>query len=116
MDNVDEVFSEHVVKVVMDNYHKALYFSRQALPFVRDKADSLWPLYHTFYKHIGIYGYRADILPQITRLSSGKLENAEKLEQLRWLENGFPIHVAITEFESLSVDTPEDLSKLTNKL
>ena len=100
----------------MDNYHKALYFSRQALPFVRDKADSLWPLYHTFYKHIGIYGYRADILPQITRLSSGKLENAEKLEQLRWLENGYNIRVELTHYDSPGVDTPEDLKKLINSL
>jgi 3-deoxy-manno-octulosonate cytidylyltransferase (CMP-KDO synthetase) len=115
MTDPEEVFSEHVVKVVMDNYHKALYFSRQALPFVRDINKTSWPETHAFYKHIGIYGYRSDTLPRITQLEAGKLEHAEKLEQLRWLENGFPIHIAVTEFESPSVDTPGDLSKLTNK-
>lgn len=111
-----ELFNPNVVKVVKNSAGKALYFSRQTIPFVRDADPQDWLDHHDFYKHIGIYGYRSDILSKITKLKSGLLEETEKLEQLRWLEQGFSITVATTEFESLSVDTPEDLSKLTNSI
>ena len=74
-----------------------------------------WLANHQFYKHIGIYAYRPQVLRQITMLDTSPLEQAESLEQLRWLENGFKIHVEITEFESIAVDTPEDLLKFLNK-
>jgi 3-deoxy-manno-octulosonate cytidylyltransferase (CMP-KDO synthetase) len=95
-----------VVKVVTDKNKKALYFSRSAIPFNRDGNDAI------YFKHIGIYAYRADILPSLVRLAPTQLENTEKLEQLRWLENGYSIYTAETSHESNSVDTPEDLENL----
>lgn len=111
-----ELFDSHVVKAIIGKGKQALYFSRSALPFVRDKNSADWLSAFSFYKHIGIYAYRADILKNITALEPSPLEIAEGLEQLRWLENGFLIHTEVTEYESISVDTPEDLLKLTNKI
>jgi 3-deoxy-manno-octulosonate cytidylyltransferase (CMP-KDO synthetase) len=85
------------------------------MPFVRGSEAADWRSAFSFYKHIGIYAYRADILREITKLPPSALEKAESLEQLRWLENGYSIHVEETDYESISVDTPEDLSKITNK-
>ena len=112
-DNSD-LSNPNAVKVVWDNSGKALYFSRQAIPYIREVPEKDWLAKHGFFKHIGIYGYRPDILSAIVRMKPGELEKAEELEQLRWLEHGIQITVAMTEFESPSVDTPEDLSKLTN--
>ncbi len=99
------------MKVVLNKHMVALYFSRSCVPFVRDQEKSEWLNAHAFYKHIGIYAYRADVLAEITKLPVGKLEAAESLEQLRWLENGYKIKVAQTEHESIGIDTPEDLEK-----
>lgn len=101
------------VKVVTDKQGKALYFSRSLIPFHRDAEDisKLQCL-----KHLGIYGYRFSTLQQIARLEVSFLESSEKLEQLRWMENGYEIHVAITDFESPAIDTPEDLEKIINNL
>ncbi len=109
-----ELFSPHVVKVVFDNSMKALFFSRQTIPFVRNHPEKEWLQKAVFYKHIGLYGFRKEILKKITSLPQGRLENAESLEQLRWLENGIHIYLGLTEVESYGIDTPEDLSKLTN--
>jgi 3-deoxy-manno-octulosonate cytidylyltransferase (CMP-KDO synthetase) len=114
LENQDELFSPNVVKVVFDNNFKALYFSRNPVPFVRNKDKQEWMKNHTFYKHIGIYGFRKDILKKLTRLPESKLEKAENLEQLRWIENGYSINLEITDMESFGIDTPEDLTKLTN--
>ncbi|GAB3812641.1 hypothetical protein GCM10028895_03880 [Pontibacter rugosus] len=90
---------------------EALYFSRQPIPYCRNIPSDIWHKQHTYYKHIGIYGYRADILEQITQLPPSALETAESLEQLRWLENGFRITTAITDHETIGIDTPEDLQR-----
>ncbi|MCK4570262.1 MAG: 3-deoxy-manno-octulosonate cytidylyltransferase [Bacteroidales bacterium] len=111
----EELFDENVVKVISGKSGRALYFSRSALPFVRGKNTSGYLSAFPFYKHIGIYAYRADILREITALKPSGLELAEGLEQLRWLENGYDIFTEETEYESISVDTPEDLLKFTNK-
>lgn len=111
-----ELFDVNVVKAIIGKGRQALYFSRSALPYVRDKNTADWLSAFSFYKHIGIYAYRADILKQITALQPSDLELAEGLEQLRWLENKFTIHTEVTDYESISVDTPEDLLKLTNKI
>lgn len=95
----------NVVKLVKSVHNEALYFSRFTIPYLRNKVD------HTFFKHIGMYAYRADILDKITKLSVSSLEKAESLEQLRWLENGYRIKVAETEQETIGIDTPEDLEK-----
>lgn len=103
-----ELTNPNVVKVVTDRHGDALYFSRATIPHVR--ADSTATM--AFYKHVGLYVYRRDFLLGYSSLWVGPLEQAERLEQLRALENGFKIHVAETEYESLGVDTPEDLERV----
>lgn len=111
----EELFNPNVVKVVKDYQSKALYFSRNPIPFMRDLHKSNWLSHNNFYKHIGIYGYKKNILVELVKLQPAKLEMAEKLEQLRWMENGYQISVEYTEYDSIGIDTPEDLLKLTNK-
>ena len=102
----DELFSENTVKVVFSNTKKALYFSRNPIPFVRSHEKQGWLASATFYKHIGIYGFSSKNLAQIVALKPAKLELAESLEQLRWLENGLEIDIDLTNYESVGVDTP----------
>lgn len=102
------------VKVVVDYMGKALYFSRSAVPFLRNFEFGEWNKHHQFYKHVGIYAWRSDVLKAICSLPPSSLEQAESLEQLRWLENGFKIQTRVAQFESIAIDTPEDLLKLTN--
>jgi 3-deoxy-manno-octulosonate cytidylyltransferase (CMP-KDO synthetase) len=112
----EEIFNPNVVKVVVDTNSEALYFSRSAIPFLRDYEHDDWISKQKFYKHIGIYVFRIDILKAVLKLPVSFLEKAESLEQLRWLENGFKIKVLPTQFETVSIDTPGDLLKLTNKI
>jgi 3-deoxy-manno-octulosonate cytidylyltransferase (CMP-KDO synthetase) len=107
--DIEELFNENIPKVTIANNGRALYFSRQVIPFLKNVVKADWLKHHVYFKHIGIYGYRADVLPQLTKLKQGKLEIAESLEQLRWLENGYQIIAKITEFETIAIDTPEDL-------
>ncbi len=110
----EELKSPNAVKVVRQNDGKALYFSRYPIPYQRDKADEEQIEKGLYFKHLGIYAYRTAVLKEICQLSKGRLEKAESLEQLRWLENGYLIQTEITNFESIAVDTPDDLLKLTN--
>jgi 3-deoxy-manno-octulosonate cytidylyltransferase (CMP-KDO synthetase) len=112
IESEEELFNANAPKVVINQAKEALYFSRQPIPYCRNVPTDIWHRQHTYYKHIGIYGYRADILEQITQLPPSALELAESLEQLRWLENGFRITTALTEFETIGIDTPEDLLKV----
>lgn len=98
-------------KVVVSKDMKALYFSRSIVPYLRGTDESEWLERHTYYKHIGLYAYRANVLQEITSLSQGDLEKAESLEQLRWLENGYTIKVGLTDVETIGIDTPEDLQR-----
>lgn len=98
-------------KVVVDGRMNALYFSRSVIPYLRGVEKEEWLKKHTYYKHIGLYAYRAEVLREITRLPQSPLELAESLEQLRWLENGYCIKVGITDVETIGIDTPEDLEK-----
>lgn len=107
--NPEQLFNPNVVKVVVNKNGEALYFSRSTIPHIRNTPESEWMKKHTFFKHIGMYAYRADILAQLTKLPVSTLEGAESLEQLRWLENGFRVAVAETTIETLGIDTPEDL-------
>jgi 3-deoxy-manno-octulosonate cytidylyltransferase (CMP-KDO synthetase) len=102
----------NTMKVVLDTKNNGMYFSRSCIPFVRGFEKSDWLKANFFYKHIGIYGYRTGTLMKITKLLPGKLEIAESLEQLRWLENGYSIRTAFTESEAISIDVPSDLEKL----
>ena len=112
----EELFNVNIPKVVLNAQKEAMLFSRQTIPAIRGKEEQEWLKNFTFYKHIGIYAYRTSILNEITRLKPSSLELAESLEQLRWLENGYKIKVELTDFESVAVDTPEDLKKLTKFL
>ena len=96
-------------KVVIDKAGHALYFSRSVIPFLRGVDQSAWLSKHTYYKHIGLYAYRREVLDEITALSQSSLELAESLEQLRWIENGYVIKVGLTDVETIGIDTPEDL-------
>lgn len=98
-------------KVVLDAQSRAIYFSRSVIPYLRGVPREEWLARHTFYKHIGLYAFRADVLRAVTALPQSTLEKAESLEQLRWLENGYKIGVGISEVETIGIDTPEDLEK-----
>lgn len=98
-------------KVVVDGRMRALYFSRSVIPYLRNVEPDEWLSRHTFYKHIGLYAYRADVLRQITALPPSALEQAESLEQLRWLQNGYTIKVGISRIETIGIDTPDDLQR-----
>ena len=112
----EQLFNPNVVKVVISKLNEALYFSRSPIPHIRNTADKDWLSKHKFFKHIGMYAYRHDVLERLTRLSVSSLEKAESLEQLRWLENGFRINVAETHTETMGIDTPEDLQKALQEL
>ena len=111
----EQLTNPNQVKVVVAGNMDALYFSRSPIPYIRDTAPEEWTSKHTFYKHIGMYGYRTGTLREITKLPVGLLEMAESLEQNRWLENGYKIRCAITDHESVGIDTPEDLDKIMGK-
>jgi 3-deoxy-manno-octulosonate cytidylyltransferase (CMP-KDO synthetase) len=105
----EQLFNPNVVKIVFNQLLEALYFSRSTIPHIRNSDQLQWLSKHSFYKHIGMYAYRTDILEKITKLSVSPLEKAESLEQLRWLDNGFRIKVAETDIETIGIDTPQDL-------
>lgn len=98
-------------KVVLDAQSCALYFSRSVVPYLRGVPREEWLARHTFYKHIGMYAFRTEVLRRVTALPQSPLELAESLEQLRWIENGYRIGVGISEVETIGIDTPEDLEK-----
>lgn len=112
----EDLTSDTVIKVVRDHVGKALYFSRNAIPHVRGALPSELLSRADFLKHIGIYAYRTDTLRTIAALPVSTLERNEALEQLRWLENGHSIHLAETEHESNSVDTPADLERMLREM
>lgn len=116
VDNQSDLTSPNKPKVVLSEEGNALYFSRQPIPYLRGVELDKWlDSGVKFYNHIGMYGYRSDILAKITKLPLGTLEKAESLEQLRWLENGYSIKVLETKLESLSIDTTEDLQALKDR-
>lgn len=112
LSNVGDVFNPNVVKVVAGIDKRALYFSRNPIPYVRDSDQSDWLSKQNFFKHLGLYGYRSEVLRELVELEPSELEKSESLEQLRWLENGYQIFISETEHESIGIDTPEDLEKL----
>ena len=109
---VDTLFSVNTPKVVINQKGEALYFSRQTIPHLRGIPEQDWLSNHQFFKHIGLYAYRADVLIELSHLKPSRLEMAESLEQLRWLENGYTIQTIETQFETMGIDTPEDLEKI----
>ena len=109
IDDIDILSNPGIIKVTKSLADKALYFSRTAIPYPRDAKDiHSWLAHHIYFKHIGMYAYKANVLQLLTQCSPTPLEEAEKLEQLRWLEHGYSIYVAKTRHESKSIDTLED--------
>ncbi|OAQ39708.1 3-deoxy-manno-octulosonate cytidylyltransferase [Pedobacter psychrophilus] len=111
-----ELFNQNTPKVIINKNSEAIYFSRQVIPFIKNVAAEEFLNTHVFYKHIGIYGYRTTTLGIVSKLKLGNLELSEQLEQLRWIENGYKIKVAITKNESLAIDVPEDVAKVLESL
>jgi len=107
-----ELCNPNTIKVIFNQSEEAIYFSRHPIPFSRDNAPENWLTKHKYYKHIGMYGYRKDTLLHIAQLSPTPLEQAESLEQLRWMENGIRIGITTTDMDTISIDTPEDLEKI----
>ena len=107
----EDLFCVNKVKVVMDKTGKALYFSRNPIPFMHNVPNEKWLQKGRFFQHIGIYAYKTDTLRQIAMMQPSELEMAESLEQLRWLENGLSIRMAIVAGDSIAIDTPDDLAK-----
>jgi 3-deoxy-manno-octulosonate cytidylyltransferase (CMP-KDO synthetase) len=112
INNKEDIFNQHKPKLIINNKQEAIYFSRSPMPYVRGVRFDKWVTKHLFFKHVGLYGFRKDILLEITKLTQSPLEKAESLEQLRWLENGYKIKIEFTEHESISIDTPKDLEKV----
>ncbi len=108
-DGVEALFNANSPKVVVSTQMRALYFSRSVIPHLRGTEPEEWLSKHTYYKHIGMYGFRSGVLGRITSIAPTPLEIAESLEQLRWLESGYSIGVGITEHQTIGIDTPEDL-------
>ena len=110
-DGIDALENPNSPKVVINEAQEAIYFSRSVVPYLRGMERSEWLKNHTFYKHIGIYAFRAETLKRVTTLPQSPLEKAESLEQLRWLESGYKIGVGVTNIETVGIDTPEDLER-----
>ena len=113
---IDALENPNSPKVVLNEQGEAIYFSRSVVPYLRGVERSEWLKHHTFYKHIGIYAFRAKALNEVTTLAQTPLEKAESLEQLRWLESGYKIKVGITDIETIGIDTPEDLERAEQHL
>uniref|UniRef100_UPI003216E6A0 3-deoxy-manno-octulosonate cytidylyltransferase n=1 Tax=uncultured Draconibacterium sp. TaxID=1573823 RepID=UPI003216E6A0 len=114
IDSSEELFNPNRPKVVIGTNNNALYFSRLPIPFIRGTEEKDWLAKNTFWAHIGMYAFKADVLQKITKLKQGKLELAESLEQLRWLENDYKIKTAETQTQSIGIDTPDDLEAALN--
>ncbi|TDI72476.1 MAG: 3-deoxy-manno-octulosonate cytidylyltransferase [Bacteroidetes bacterium] len=112
----ENLIDPNCVKVIIDSQGNAIYFSRSPLPFQKNRSINHWLSSYQYYQHIGIYAYRTDILREITKLPVSPLEQAEGLEQLRWLENGYSIKVLTTHYQAHGIDTPEDLRKALAKI
>jgi 3-deoxy-manno-octulosonate cytidylyltransferase (CMP-KDO synthetase) len=112
----DDILNPNIIKVVSAENKKAIYFSRNPIPYMRDVELENYSTSFQFYKHIGMYAYKPNVLLDIVKLKESPLEKAEKLEQLRWLENGYDIYVNETKFESKSIDTREDYEYLIKNI
>ncbi|MDR2475539.1 MAG: 3-deoxy-manno-octulosonate cytidylyltransferase [Bacteroidales bacterium] len=114
-DSLEILENPNSPKVIINSENEAVYFSRSVIPYIRGVAKTDWLKCHTFYKHIGLYAYRATVLAEITQLQPSTLEKAESLEQLRWIEAGYRIKIGFTQIETIGIDTPEDLKKITDQ-
>lgn len=116
IEDAQTLFNPNKVKVVFSKSGRAIYFSRHAIPYQKSIAQKEWLNHHSYYKHLGLYAYKTSVLRELAALSPSPLEQAESLEQLRWLENGKAIFISETTIETPAVDTPEDLEDLLEHL
>ena len=114
--NYEELFDRGEVKIVLNDNMEALYFSRMLIPFIKGVDEMEWHKHFTYYRHVGMYAYRRDVLEKISGLPVSSLEQAESLEQLRWVQAGLKIRCVITNFESHCIDTPEDIEKVLKRM
>ena len=112
VNSYETLFDKGEVKIVLNTNDEALYFSRMVIPFIKGVPEKEWHKHHNYYRHVGMYAYRKDVLEKITALPVSALEKVESLEQLRWIENGFTIKCILTGHESHCIDTPEDLERV----
>ena len=112
VDSQELLFNEGEVKVTLNTKMEALYFSRMVIPYLKGVDQKEWHTHFSYYRHVGMYAYRADVLERLTQLKPSSLEIAESLEQLRWLENGYKIKTAISKHDSHCIDTPEDVTRV----
>ncbi len=112
----EELFDRGEVKIVLNDRLEALYFSRMVIPFIKGVDEMEWHLHFAYYRHVGMYAYRRDVLEKISQIPVSPLELAESLEQLRWLQSGFKIKCVPTRFESHCIDTPEDVEKVLRRM
>jgi len=113
INDTKSIFNSNVVKCVFNKKQQAMYFSRATLPYARERGvESGWTNKFDFYKHIGLYAFKKDTLMELCALAPSRLEETEKLEQLRWLEHGYSIHVVETDLETIGIDTSEDLDSV----
>lgn len=108
---IDAIRDPNVVKLIKDINNKCMYFSRSTIPYVRDKPVDIWTQHVDFYQHIGLYAFKQSVLTELTNLPQGRLERAESLEQLRWIEEGYSVYASETEHHSIGIDSPQDLEK-----
>ena len=108
----DVLFDKGEVKITLNTNNEALYFSRMVIPFIKGVEEKEWHKHFNYFRHVGMYAYRKDVLEKVTKLQPSSLEKAVSLEQLRWLENGFKIKCAETLHDSHCIDTPEDVEKV----
>ncbi|MBC8154069.1 MAG: 3-deoxy-manno-octulosonate cytidylyltransferase [Bacteroidetes bacterium] len=122
IDDQQTLLNPNTPKVVLSrrpghaDHSEALYFSRHPVPYQRERPVDEWLQYHSYWKHIGLYAYRTDVLARITQLPPSSLERAESLEQLRWLEAGYRIRTVETDLDSHGIDTPADLERVSQAL
>ncbi len=116
IDRQEDIVDPSIAKVVMDLYHRVLYFSRSAIPHVRNHPIESWLDHAVYYKHIGLYGYTRKTLENLSKLDPSDIEEAELLEQLNWLFHGYAVHALETDIESIGIDTAEDVSLLEHIL
>jgi len=116
VNDYETLFSKGEAKIVLNKNKEAIYFSRSVIPFMRNVDEKEWHLHHNYFRHVGMYAYRADVLEKITKLPVSNLEKTESLEQLRWIENGYKIKCVETKYESYCVDTPEDIEVILNMI
>lgn len=114
IEDIETLSSPNCVKLVFDENNNALYFSRSIIPYNRAETLEYGIAKGYYYKHIGLYGYRSEVLKKIIKLYPSNLERIESLEQLRWLESGYNIKIGLTDIETIGVDVPGDL-ELVNK-